>query len=429
MNKASFFLLFVAAGVAASAFGQSTGAGSSTGAGGATGVSTGGTTGGTSGVPSVGRPNPSIPSTPQTNNPSQGLNNIQRPVFISGKVMMDDGSPLPPNVVNQRVCNGNPRSVAYTDSRGHFSFQLGQPTAFLSDASEAGSGGFGVTGASSTGGFGSAQSAGGGNPLSADPFSGQMANCELRAQLGGYRSDTINLVNRSAMDNPDVGMIVLHRMGNVEGTSVSATSLMAPKDAKRAYEKGLQSLLKSRSDEASKEFEKAVLAYPKYADAWMNLGKIRMQQKAFEPARDAMLKAIEADSKLVGPYIELGLMAAQQQKWEEAGQYLDRGLKLDPVDFPQAWYVDSVAHYNLKKYDAADKSAREALKLDPRHANPRIQYLLGLILVEKHEYPASAEQFRDYLKFAPAAPDHDKVKEQLAQLEKYLDQTKEAAKQ
>jgi tetratricopeptide (TPR) repeat protein len=294
----------------------------------------------------------------------------------------------------------------------------------MSDASESG---FGGLSAGSAGGFGSSQSAGGANPLASDPFGNRLSNCELRAQIAGYRSDVVNLVGRNPMENPDVGLIVLHRLSNVEGTSVSATSYMAPKDAKKAYEKGLQSLLKNKPDDATKEFEKAVLAYPKYADAWVNLGKIRMQQKEFEPAREAMLKAIEADSKLVGPYIELGMMAAQQNKWEEAGQYLDRGLKLDPIDFPQAWYADAAANYNLKKYDAAEKSAREAMKLDVKHSNPRIQYLLGLTLAEKHDFPASAEQFRDYLKYAPNAPDFDKVKDQLGQLEKFMEQTKEAS--
>src|SRR5206468_5529234 len=129
-------------------------------------------------------------------------------------------------------CNGQPRSVAYTDSKGHFSFQWGQSNSFMADASEPGT----FSGSNSGGGgFGSAQSAGGGNPLSSDPFGNRMVGCEVRAQLAGYRSDSINLVNRNGMENPDIGMIVLHRLGNVEGSSISATSLLAPKDAKKAY--------------------------------------------------------------------------------------------------------------------------------------------------------------------------------------------------
>ena len=430
MKNAVLFLLFAAVtatGLHAQA--GSSGAGTSTsgtsGSGG--GATTGGTAGGGTGTgtPSIGR----VPSQSQPNtatNPNQSLN-VQRPIFISGKVMMDDGSPIPPNVVIQRVCGGNPRSAAYTDTKGHFSFQWGQSNGVAIDASEAG-GGFGSLG-SGTGGFGGAQSAGGSNPLGSDPFGYQFASCEIRAQLGGYRSDTVNLINRNPMDNPDIGIIVLHRLGNVEGTSISMTSLMAPKDAKKSYERGLQWVLKGKSDDATKEFEKAVLVYPKYADAWMNLGRVRLQQKAFEPAKEAMMKAIEADPKLVGPYIDLGLMAAQQMKWEEAGQYLDKGLKLDPVDFPNAWYPAAVAGYNLKKYDSAEKHVREAIKIDVKHRNPRSQYLLGLILIEKKDYPGVADQFRDYLKFSPNAPDFEKVKDQLSQLDKFLAETKDTSKE
>jgi tetratricopeptide (TPR) repeat protein len=196
--------------------------------------------------------------------------------------------------------------------------------------------------------------------------------------------------------------------------------MMAPKDAKKAYEHGLQSLLKNKPTDAAKDFEKAVAAYPKYADAWVNLGKLRLEQQSVEPARAALMRAMESDPKLVEPYLELGLLAAKDAKWQESGKYLDRAVELDPVDFPQAWYADAVANYNLRNYDAAEKSARAAVKLDPRHANPRSGYLLGLVLVEKQDYPGAAAEFTTYLKLAPNAPDLAQVKDQLGQLEKLM---------
>ncbi len=380
-------------------------------------IGTGGGTANTTGGRTTG-----LPTTPSTSTQPQ-VDQIQRPIFLSGQVMMDDGSPVPSNVTIQQVCNGTPKSVAYTDNRGHFSFQFGQSNGMLSDASEPGSSDI----RSSSSGFGSAQSAGGSNPLSSNPFKNQMNGCELRAQLAGYRSTIATLFNRTSMDNPDVGTIILHRMGASEGTSVSATSMMAPKDAKKAFEHGMQSLMKNKPAEAQKDFEKAVAVYPKYADAWLNLGKLRAQQQATEHAREAMLKAIEADAKLVGPYIELGLMAAKEKKWEDAGQYLDKGLRLDPIDFPGAWFADAVANYNLKKYDAAEKACRETIKLDLKHANPKAQYLLGVILIEKKDYAGAAEQYRAYVKMAPNAPEIDSVKDQLGQMEKFLAETKEAS--
>lgn len=349
---------------------------------------------------------------------------MPRPIFLSGKVLMDDGSPIPPNVTIQRVCSGVAHAVAYADSKGHFSFQWGQTSGMFMDASESSSG---MRGAGSNSGFGGAQSSGGSNPLGADPFGNQMMNCELQASMAGYRSDTVNLFNRNSLDNPNVGNIVLHRLAGVEGASISATSFLAPKDAKKAYDHGLQSLLKNKYDEAGKDFEKAVAAYPKYADAWVNLGKVRLQQKSVEPAREAMLKAVEADPKLVLPYVELGLLSAGQQNWEETSKYMDRATRLDPIDYPNAWYVSAVAYYNLKNFDAAEKSARAALKLDPKHRNPRADYVLGLVLVEKRDYSGAEAQLKSYLSLAPNAPDVDVVKDQLGKLQKYI-QSNEAAK-
>jgi tetratricopeptide (TPR) repeat protein len=256
--------------------------------------------------------------------------------------------------------------------------------------------------------------------LAADPFGNRMMNCELRASAAGYTSDSVNLFNRRSADSPDVGVIVLHRIAGVEGAAVSITSMMAPKDAKKAYENGLRALLKQKPAEAARDFERAVATYPKYADAWVGLGKLRLEQQAVEPARVALLKAMEADPKLVAPHVELGLLAAKQARWEEAARYLDRGLQLDPVDFPQAWYVDAVAQYNLKKYDAAEKSARMAVKADPRHTNPRTEYLLGLVLAEKKDYAGAIMELSAFVKLAPNAPDAAQAREQMAEFEKRL---------
>jgi hypothetical protein len=67
-----------------------------------------------------------------------------------------------------------------------------------------------------------------------------LIGCEIRAALPGFRSDLVNLIGRRSFDNPDVGTIVLHRLGNVEGTTISVTSLRAPKDARKAFEKGTE---------------------------------------------------------------------------------------------------------------------------------------------------------------------------------------------
>ena len=340
---------------------------------------------------------------------------VSRPIYISGKIVIDNGSPLPPNVAVERICSGATQTVAYADANGRFGFRWSDNSTVLGDASDAGTG---PSPRSNAHGFGSSQSAGGANVFAADPFGSRMMNCAVRASLAGYRSEEINVFNHRAADDPDIGAIALHRIAGVEGSSISITSMQAPKPARAAYERGLAALLKNKPKDAAKEFTQAVTLYPKYADAWVNLAKLRLATGAVAEARQALGRAIDADPKLVPPYLELGLLAARESKWNDSALYLDRALELDPVDFPQAWYTDAVANYNLARYDAAEKSARTAVKLDARHANPRAGYLLGLVLAEKKDYAAAAAELKTFIQMAPNAPDLAQVKERLSDIQK-----------
>jgi tetratricopeptide (TPR) repeat protein len=354
-------------------------------------------------------------------NQRQTFPDQQRPVFISGKVQLDDGTPPPDSVVIERLCNGIARPEAYTDSKGRFSFQLGQNRGMMADASVSsaadnvfGGGGAGMGGIGSSGG-----SRGGMNNPMGGISERDLMGCEIRAVLAGFRSEAVNLSGRRAFDNPDIGTIILRRLANVEGTTISATSLNAPKDARKAYEKGRDLLKKKKGEDARKEFEKAVAAYPKYAVAWYELGQLQQQQNQTEEARNSYAQALAADAKFVSPYLQLATLAAKENKWQDVADTTDRALKLNPVDFPQAFFYNSVANYNLKKFDAAEKSAREAVKLDTMHRIPKASHLLGVILAEKQDFSGAAEQMKNYLKFSPTGQDAELVKKQLGELEKF----------
>ena len=71
----------------------------------------------------------------QDPNQRQQMPEMQRSIFLSGKVMLDDGTPPPEPVTIERVCNGNPRPEGYTDTKGRFSFELGRNSAMMADAS------------------------------------------------------------------------------------------------------------------------------------------------------------------------------------------------------------------------------------------------------------------------------------------------------
>ncbi|MBI5084007.1 MAG: tetratricopeptide repeat protein [Acidobacteria bacterium] len=330
---------------------------------------------------------------------------------LSGRVMMDDGTAPPEPVILYLVCNGQPRPQGYTDMKGRFNISLGQNQTVMADAS------LGSIN-EATGGFGSGGRVpglpGGRMGISERDLMG----CEFKADLPGYRSDIVQLSGRRVMDNPEVGTIVLHRMANVQGFTYSLTSANAPKDAKKAFEKGVELNKKKKYADAEPQLRKAVELYPKYALAWYELGKsLDMQKKPVE-AKQAFEESIAADAKFVSPHLELLQQAVTSRDWNLIAERSDTVLKLNPFNFPNVWFMNGAAYYNLKKLDVAEKSAREAVKLDTQHRNPRAAQLLGYILSDKGDYPGALEQMRGYLSFAPLAPDVDTIRKQVAELER-----------
>jgi len=81
----------------------------------------------------------------------------------------------------------------------------------------------------------------------------------------------------------------------------------------------------------------------------------------------------------------------------------------------------------LKEYDAAEKSAHQAVEADRKQSNPKTHYLLGAILVQRKNWTGAAESLRAYLKAAPNATDKAQVEKTLGQLDQQISRVQTAA--
>jgi len=225
--------------------------------------------------------------------------------------------------------------------------------------------------------------------------------------------------NRRYMDNPDVGVIVLHRLANVEGLTTSGTTGQASKDARKSFDKGIEASKKGNIDEAQKSLLKAVEIFPRFATAWYELGKVYEVRDHWPEARKAYEQAIAADPKYASPYEGLYLLAMRDAKWQDVADLTEKLLRLNPYEFPNAYMASSLSNFQLKNYDVSEKMAREGLKIDTAGRMPRLQYLLGLTLAQKQDFKGAAAGLRTYLQMAPNAKDAETAKRQLADIEKY----------
>src|ERR1700722_16987215 len=153
----------------------STGTGTPSGSTG-TAPGTGTTRPGTTGVPGT----TGTTTNPTSTTPSQ-------PIYLTGRVAIDDGSALPGPVTIERVCNGATHTEGYTDMKGTFGIQFGNEAGGFQDATDSPSrssmSGMGPgMGNGSSGGLGSS---GGGSGMGGSQER-MLMNCELRAKLPGF---------------------------------------------------------------------------------------------------------------------------------------------------------------------------------------------------------------------------------------------------
>lgn len=322
-------------------------------------------------------------------------------VFLSGKVAIDDGTPLTEGAAVQTICKGQKRTEAYTDRNGNFSFQFQSKPSINSNVS--------VDDADSTPWMSSMSTRGNQRSLQ---------DCELTAWLPGFRAELVELSRVAGDQQSNIGRIVLHRLNQVDGLTLSATSAAAPEDAKKSYEKGLKERDKAKLDEAQKHFEKAVSLYAKYAVAWFELGRIQLQKNDPAGAQRSFQEAVNADPKYVSPYRMLAQMAAKEKQWLAVVEQTGKLLALNPVNFPDAWFLNAAGYYFQANFEAAEKSARQGLKIDEEHRLPKLDYLLALVLVQKHGYAEAADHVRSFLAHTTNPPDIEDGKKELAEIER-----------
>ena len=373
--------------------------------------------------------------------PVAGQNSQANSLYLTGRVMLDDGWAPDPSADIVTDCNGQVYVAAHTDKSGLFAFRLGangdRP---LQDASGAspesvfgrpsvfpGStpAGSTMTTTSATDSNQQSSSTTTPQPSTTPPGSGirgggdrTLMRCDLQIRLPGFRSESITLAGRKQMDDPNLGTIVLHRLARAGGSLVSVTELATPKDARRAFDKGRKAAKANHPDAARQDFENAARIYPQYAAAWCELGKLRLAQRQLDDGRRLFETAIQADPKYLDAYLYLAALQATAGQWPELAATTGAALHLDAHAYPQAYYLNALANFNLRNSDAAEKSAREAERLDPRRRCPGSWQVLARVLLMRRQFGEAAVQMREYLRIAPRAPDAPAMRTQLAEIEK-----------
>ena len=314
------------------------------------------------------------PASESENHP--GLLNKSQMQVLTGKVSIEGSSAeVPINTEVVLECGEAERARVKTDLGGSFSFQTNFPEPSYASTSQ-----LGASGTQTTEAF-----------------------CELYADSPGYTSERLHL-SPGMSEVAQVGTIMLHpteAQPSNESATVSVATLKAPDKAKKAFAKGQQQAKKRNWQSACDYFRRAIEMYPRFALAWLELGRAQLQQHDLAVAQQSFQRAIAEDTHLISGYLELTDLAAKQKEWGLVAGTTDNLAQMAPDLSPKVWFFNSVAKFNLGDMANAERSVKRGLTLDRRHEVPQLEYVYGMVLARQHNYVQAVEHIRTYIRIAP----------------------------
>lgn len=297
------------------------------------------------------------------------------PVTFRGKVQMADGSVLGKSVGIQRICTTATTPGPLTDKQGVYLWRI--DIDFMSTR-----------------------------------------RCFLEATLTGYESTQIDIssVNPSAGINVDLKPIVLTLKGS-NPYQLGAEPKDIPGKGSGEFNAAMKALNSGNNAEAIKQLQAATASNPKFAMAWQNLGVLLDFERKWPDAEAAYNKAIEANPKLLTPYVALARVQSKQSNWEGVVKTVAAFLPNDKnLIFPEMSLHQAVAQYNLKDLTNAETAAKAALNPKAKQSANRAEYVLGRILEAKGDTAGAKEHMNRYLELAPTAGDADIIKAHIANM-------------
>lgn len=205
---------------------------------------------------------------------------------VRGQIVADDGMPLPDSARVELRCGQEAVATATVSHNGRF--QLEQPSL--------------------------------------------QESCDLAVAAIGYRRTVISTGSLPA--DPRIPGVVLHRLGKSHGESISASHLAAPPEAVRYFHAAIRKIRQESSggySDALKDLRAAVEAYPDYAQAWFEIGRLLLAHGDATSARDALREALRADPWFVSPYEPLILLLESAGDSEAAANVCQGLRKINPA--------------------------------------------------------------------------------------------------
>ena len=184
----------------------------------------------------------------------------------------------------------------------------------------------------------------------------------------------------------------------------------APNSAKLNFHYGLELKKKGEAEtdgakkgefmnKAFQHFAKASEIYPKYSDAFGQMGLMHYLNKNHEQAMASYEEGLKHNTNKPKIYSNMGIIYFERGDLQKAKEVYEKAVKLDPRFVDALRNLGSV-NAELKNFDAAIHNFKEALKYDPDNAT--LYLYLGYVHRDKGDTAGAQPYFNKAYQLDPS---------------------------
>jgi Flp pilus assembly protein TadD len=181
--------------------------------------------------------------------------------------------------------------------------------------------------------------------------------------------------------------------------TISAAALSIPSSAKTEYRRAQDCLARNDTPNAIAHLKKAVELAPQFSVALNNLGTIAYQARKYEEAASYFRQALEQEPNDYAPLVNLGGALLSIGRMQESLQYNLLAVKARPED-ALAHAQLGQSHFFLGQFDMAEVELKKAKALDPAHFSYP-QLVLAEIYAQKQNPSSAIVELEEFLKLHP----------------------------
>jgi Tfp pilus assembly protein PilF len=241
---------------------------------------------------------------------------------------------------------------------------------------------------------------------------------QVRVSGPDVETTTSDLVETGgSLGGPNVTANIQVRLTNPAESNVVGPPVVpiVPEVALKEFKLGVKASDKKQWEEAKDHFQKAIAAYPKYAEAFNNLAQVDIQLKDGRGAVESFRSATQIDPTLRQANLYLGQYYYENQQYKDAEPYLLHAATDQPKN---AQVLTALANVELQngETDLALTNARKVPSLENHQQYAVSHLIVAQALNGKAKDDEIAKEYEEYLKEAPDSPLAPRVKDALAKL-------------